>query len=103
MLERRIQLLAEVEKMAVQFGVPADAAYTCETAAHFWLLHVLSRWEKFRVGAASTLCMCSMPASLTCYQGKQCVGIAWICLLWCAFTPYQSCICRWIYGLYSQA
>ena len=22
-------------------------AYTCETAAHFWLLHVLSRWEKF--------------------------------------------------------
>jgi len=49
MLERRIQLLAEVEKMAVQFGVPADAAYTCETAAHFWLLHVLSRWEKFRL------------------------------------------------------
>jgi intron-binding protein aquarius len=49
MLERRIALLAEVEAMAVQFGVPADAAYTCETAAHFWLLHVLSRWEKFRV------------------------------------------------------
>ena len=24
-----------------------DVAYTCETAAHFWLLHVLSRWEKF--------------------------------------------------------
>ena len=24
-----------------------DVSYTCETAAHFWLLHVLSRWEKF--------------------------------------------------------
>mmetsp|Transcript_15961 Transcript_15961/g.37841 ORF Transcript_15961/g.37841 Transcript_15961/m.37841 type:complete len:1392 (+) Transcript_15961:941-5116(+) len=48
MLERRLQLLAEVEKMAIQFGVAADVAYTCETASHFWLLHVLSRWEKFR-------------------------------------------------------
>ncbi len=24
-----------------------EVAYTCETAAYFWLLHVLSRWEKF--------------------------------------------------------
>jgi hypothetical protein len=31
----------------LQFGVSEDIAYTCETAAHFWLLHVLSRWEKF--------------------------------------------------------
>lgn len=43
MLARRLQLLAEVEKMARQFGVTEDMAYTCETAAHFWLLHVLSR------------------------------------------------------------
>lgn len=33
--------------MARQFGVVEDVAYTCETAGHFWLLHVLSRWEKF--------------------------------------------------------
>lgn len=55
MLERRIQLLAEVEKMAIQFGVAADVAYTCETAGHFWLLHILSRWEKFKVLSQSTV------------------------------------------------
>lgn len=47
MLARRLRLLAEVEKMARQFGVSEDVAYTCETAGYFWLLHVLSRWEKF--------------------------------------------------------
>lgn len=26
-----------------------DVAYTCETAGHFWLMHVLSRWERFQV------------------------------------------------------
>lgn len=35
---------AQVEKMARQFGVVEDVAYTCETAGHFWLLHVLSRY-----------------------------------------------------------
>ena len=33
--------------MAKQFNVAEDVSYTCETAAHFWLLHVLARWEKF--------------------------------------------------------
>ena len=33
----------QVEKMARQFGVQEDVSYTCETAGHFWLLHVLSR------------------------------------------------------------
>ena len=33
--------------MAKLFGVAEDVSYTCETAAHFWLLHVLARWEKF--------------------------------------------------------
>ncbi|CAK0785152.1 hypothetical protein CVIRNUC_008358 [Coccomyxa viridis] len=47
MLARRLELLAEVEKMAKQFNVAEDVSYTCETAAHFWLLHVLARWEKF--------------------------------------------------------
>ncbi|KAK9820367.1 hypothetical protein WJX72_009525 [[Myrmecia] bisecta] len=47
MLARRLELLAEVEKMAKQLNVAEDVAYTCETAAHFWLLHVLARWERF--------------------------------------------------------
>ena len=37
--------------MAKLFKVAEDVAYTCETAAHFWLLHVLARWEKFLVEA----------------------------------------------------
>ena len=37
--------------MAKQMGVAGDVSYTCETAAHFWLLHVLSRWEKFLADA----------------------------------------------------
>lgn len=47
MLARRLELLAEVERMARLFKVAENVAYTCETAEHFWLLHVLSRWEKF--------------------------------------------------------
>ncbi len=47
MLARRLELLTEVERLARTLGVPDDVAYTCETAAHFWLLHVLARWEAF--------------------------------------------------------
>jgi len=47
MLTRRLDLLTEVERLARSLGVPDDVAYTCETASHFWLLHVLSRWEAF--------------------------------------------------------
>ena len=47
MLARRLELLEEVERLARSLGVPDDVAYTCETASHFWLLHVLSRWEAF--------------------------------------------------------
>ena len=43
--------LPQVERMAKLVKVAEDVAYTCETAAHFWLLHVLARWEKFLVEA----------------------------------------------------
>ena len=52
MLTRRLELLTEVERLARTLGVPEDVAYTCETAAHFWLLHVLSRWEAFSAAVA---------------------------------------------------
>lgn len=39
--------------MAKQLGVAEGQTYTCETAAYFWLLHVLSRWEKFCSDAAA--------------------------------------------------
>lgn len=37
----------QVERLAKLLQVSESVAYTCETAAHFWLLHVLARWEKF--------------------------------------------------------
>ena len=43
----------QVERMAKQLGVAEGQVYTCETAAYFWLLHVLSRWEKFSADAAA--------------------------------------------------
>lgn len=47
MLARRLELLAEVARLARSLGVSSHAEFTCETAAHFWLLHVLARWERF--------------------------------------------------------
>ncbi|KAH9288167.1 hypothetical protein KI387_032284 [Taxus chinensis] len=47
MLARRLELLAEVERLAKTLRLPEDVAYTCETAGYFWLLHVFSRWELF--------------------------------------------------------
>ncbi len=47
MLERRIHCLDEVSRLAKSLGLADDAAYTCENAAHFYLQHVLARWEVF--------------------------------------------------------
>ena len=33
--------------MQESLGVPGDVAYTCETAGHFYLYQVLSRWEQY--------------------------------------------------------
>ena len=46
-LHRYAQVAGQVERLAKQLAVVEDVSYTCETAAHFWLLHVLARWEKF--------------------------------------------------------
>lgn len=48
LLSRRLELLQEVSRLAQQLKVSEDVAYSCETAGHFWMLHVLPRWEKFR-------------------------------------------------------
>ncbi|KAF5733623.1 intron-binding protein aquarius [Tripterygium wilfordii] len=47
MLVRRLELLAEVERLARSLLLPEDVGYTCESAGYFWLLHVYSRWEQF--------------------------------------------------------
>mmetsp|Transcript_4030 Transcript_4030/g.6213 ORF Transcript_4030/g.6213 Transcript_4030/m.6213 type:complete len:1352 (+) Transcript_4030:1-4056(+) len=47
MLARRLELLAEIERLAQSLQVATDVAYTCETAAYFYLNHVLARWEEY--------------------------------------------------------
>ncbi|XP_006823851.1 RNA helicase aquarius [Saccoglossus kowalevskii] len=46
-LARRLELLKEVARLQESLGVPGDVSYTCETAGHFFLYQVLSRWEKY--------------------------------------------------------
>eukprot|EP01116_Phalansterium_solitarium_P021731 TRINITY_DN6889_c0_g2_i1.p1 TRINITY_DN6889_c0_g2~~TRINITY_DN6889_c0_g2_i1.p1 ORF type:complete len:1438 (-),score=611.74 TRINITY_DN6889_c0_g2_i1:257-4549(-) len=52
MLQRRLDLLAEVDKLAKGMGVEGDVAYTCETAQHFYEYHVLGRWKEFEAALA---------------------------------------------------
>ena len=54
MLSRRVELLAEVEKLALSLGIGESVAYSCESAHNFWTLHVLSRWETFEADASQT-------------------------------------------------
>ena len=51
-LNRRSQLLAEVQVLAVSLGVPGDVGYTCETAEYFLLEHIHARIEKFKLDVA---------------------------------------------------
>ncbi|XP_064421049.1 RNA helicase aquarius [Latimeria chalumnae] len=46
-LARRLELLREVGRLQESLGVPGDVSYTCETAAHFFLYQVMSRWEEY--------------------------------------------------------
>lgn len=46
-LAKRISLLDEVRRLQESLRVAGDVSYTCETAGHFFLHHVLARWEKF--------------------------------------------------------
>lgn len=47
MLQRRLTLLEEVAALARSMQMADDVAYTCETSGHFFLSHILARWEKF--------------------------------------------------------
>ena len=46
-LARRLELLSEVERLAVSLDVAGDVGYTCETAGHFHQHHVRPHLEKF--------------------------------------------------------
>ncbi|KAG0164199.1 hypothetical protein DFQ28_008930 [Apophysomyces sp. BC1034] len=46
-LERRIELLQEVERLAQSLGIPGAHSATCETAGYFYRYHILTRWEPY--------------------------------------------------------
>uniref|UniRef100_A0A8B9KNA7 RNA helicase aquarius n=1 Tax=Astyanax mexicanus TaxID=7994 RepID=A0A8B9KNA7_ASTMX len=46
-LARRLELLREVARLQESLDVPGDVSYTCETAGHFYLYQVISRWEEY--------------------------------------------------------
>ncbi|XP_047133675.2 RNA helicase aquarius isoform X1 [Hydra vulgaris] len=46
-LARRLYLLEEVQRLQQSLGVSGDVGYTCETAGHFYLYQIVSRWEKY--------------------------------------------------------
>jgi intron-binding protein aquarius len=47
-LAKRLDLLVEVQKLQESLEVKGDVAYTCETAGHFYLYQILSRWENYQ-------------------------------------------------------
>ena len=47
-LEQRLELLKKVAKLQESLGVQGQVSYTCETAGHFYLYQVMSRWEKYQ-------------------------------------------------------
>ncbi len=46
-LGKRLELLAEVERLQSSLNINAEIAYSCETSANFYLNHVVSRWEAY--------------------------------------------------------
>lgn len=52
-LSRRLQLLAQVQRLSASIGVPGDFGNSCETAAYFQLEHIQSRIEKFHIDLAT--------------------------------------------------
>ncbi|KAJ1567837.1 hypothetical protein HK405_004599 [Cladochytrium tenue] len=47
-LEKRIQLLAEVDRLAMSLGIAGAHGSTCETAGYFFTYRVQSYWQAFR-------------------------------------------------------
>ena len=76
-LARRMQLLAEVQRLAHSLGIAGDFGFTCETAEYFNLYHVVARWEVF-TAALGKVC-----------GRRTCAGVGLVrgCALGCCQTP----------------
>ncbi|CEJ03230.1 hypothetical protein RMCBS344292_17218 [Rhizopus microsporus] len=47
MLERRMSLLHEVDRLSQSLNIPGEHGSTCETAIYFYKAHILPLWESF--------------------------------------------------------
>lgn len=54
-LQRRLDLLGQVDRLAKCLRVPGDVSYTCETASYFFLHHVVSSWERYLQACANVM------------------------------------------------
>ncbi|KAI9017296.1 hypothetical protein BC832DRAFT_544132 [Gaertneriomyces semiglobifer] len=54
-LEKRLQLLAEVDRLAMSFSIPGAHGNSCETAGYFFTQHVQPRWKRFAKRMAKSL------------------------------------------------
>ncbi|ORX82702.1 P-loop containing nucleoside triphosphate hydrolase protein, partial [Anaeromyces robustus] len=46
-LEKRLELLAKVDKLAKSLNIPGEHGYTCETASYFYQYHIVNIWETY--------------------------------------------------------
>jgi len=46
-LEKRLELLAKVDKLAKSLDIPGEHGYTCETASYFYQYHVTTIWDTY--------------------------------------------------------
>lgn len=66
LLSRRLDLLAEVKRLVQSLDTTDDpevVGETCENASHFFLYHVVSRWEEFLSIVDPTSTTLSIPSS----------------------------------------
>ncbi|KAJ3262433.1 hypothetical protein HDU77_000351 [Chytriomyces hyalinus] len=47
-LEKRIQLLAQVDALAATLSIPGAHGYTCETAQNFFLQYIVRYWDQYQ-------------------------------------------------------
>ncbi|KAG0254200.1 hypothetical protein DFQ27_006997 [Actinomortierella ambigua] len=53
-LEKRVTLLAEVDRLAQSLAIGGEHGATCETAGYFYSYHVVPLWEAFQAQAGVT-------------------------------------------------
>jgi intron-binding protein aquarius len=46
-LHKRLELLAEVQRLQESLGIQGDVSYTCETAGHFFHYQIVRRWKGY--------------------------------------------------------